>query len=87
MSDAEIRAVARRAIVKHPRYIVLRKIQLALTCFLMVATAGFSVMAKLEVGVALALGGLVGTAFILTWNTVWTNTALYRITREEMQAD
>jgi hypothetical protein len=87
MNDAEIVAVAKRALARRPRYIVLRRIQIAVASFVTVAAVAASLASGLEVGIALVVGGIVGTGFILAWNFVWVNTALFRITREEMQAD
>jgi hypothetical protein len=41
---------------------------------------------RAEIGIAFVVAGSVSTAALLAWNFVWVNTALYRITRDEMQA-
>ena len=87
MTDTEIVAVVRRAMAKRPNYFRLRQAQIVLTALLLVATLVGAIFAGLELGIAFVTAGAIGTLMILAWNLIWVNTALYRITHEEMQAD
>jgi len=85
MGDDQIRAVAKRAVAKHPRYLTLRQIQKVVTAIVVVATLVSAVLAGAGVGLGLMCAGALGTLAIVIWNAIWVNTALYRITHDEMQ--
>jgi len=86
-TDAEIIAIVRRALAKHPRYFKLRQVQIILTALMLVFTFVGTILAGLKLGFAFVAAGVLGTLVILVWNLVWINTALYRITRDEIRAD
>jgi hypothetical protein len=85
MTDSEIIGVVRRAMAKNPRYFKLRRVQVVLAALLIVATLVGAIFAGLELDFAFVAAGAVSTLAILGWNLVWINTALYRITAEEIQ--
>ena len=84
MSDAEIRAIAKRAVAKNPGCRFLRKLQILIAAILLSGTIGLSLMFGAEIGIAFVLAGFFSTIFIVGWNFVWVNTTLFRITREEV---
>ena len=94
MQDSEIRAIARRAMTRHPNLIRVMKIRnrvvrlgmlVAVTTIAAFSEPTFSGDSLKTFGVALMIVGAVFTAFLLVWNLVWINTVIFRITREEVE--
>jgi hypothetical protein len=95
-SDPDIRALARRAVLRRPRLVRVVRLWNVAVVAGMVATAAVLGRvgrdggpgvggAMLGVGFAVMAAGAGATAVILLWNLVWVNTVLYRVTRDEVQ--
>jgi hypothetical protein len=87
MTDDQIRAVARRAVAKNPRYMTLRKIQIALWFLLMISVGAMAYVLGVELGLGFIVAAAAGLLLLVAWNLVWVNTALFRITKDEMRVD
>jgi hypothetical protein len=80
-SDDEIRAIVRRALDERPAYRKAMRVR----NFLVLAILASVVLAfqdgpKKRFGYAMMYTGMATTAFVLTWNVVWVNVVLYRLT-------
>lgn len=93
MKDSEIRAIASRAMNRHPRLLRVMKIRnrvVLLGLFVaMAAIAGFSDLrwnngSLTRSSIALMAVGGAFSAILLVWNLIWVNTVIFRITREEV---
>ena len=84
-SDEEIRAVARRAMQRHPRTIRLMNVRNAAVLLGMPAAAFLlRWLTSWNTGIVLMIVGGIATAAVLLWNLVWVNTVLFRLTQEEV---
>jgi hypothetical protein len=93
MQDAEIRAIASRAMSRYPHLLRVMKIRNRVVLVgLPVAIAAIAVFSDLRwnsgplVRWSIALMAVGGSfsAFLLAWNLIWVNTVIFRITREEV---
>lgn len=93
LSDAHIRAVARRAMSRRPDLRRLVRVRNAVVLAGMVAAMLLlgrgsepGVGGAMQgVGFAMMLAGAGATAVVLVWNLVWVNTVLYQLTRDEVE--
>lgn len=95
-SDAEIYDIAQRAMRRNPGLGRAMRIRNLAIYFGIVAAGawlfsysnwsmGGSSMVNL--GVGLIIVGVSVTAIVLAWNLVWLNTVVFRITRDEVEAN
>jgi hypothetical protein len=93
MADADIRALARRALARRPDLVRLLRVRNVVVFVGMVAAAallgrggGPGVGGAMQgVGWGLMAAGAGATAALLLWNPVWVNTVLFRLTRAEVE--
>ena len=87
LNDQQIRALARNAMAKRPRYALIIRLRNAVViASMLLATAALNKLAGTSIGLSLMIVGAICTAFVMAWNLVWVNTVMWRITREEMKA-
>jgi hypothetical protein len=87
-SDAEIVAIFRRGLDKHPKYRKLMRARNVIVIFLLapIGVAGLILLGGFTLGYALIAVGLALTLFVLVWNVVWVNTVVFKLTEEERKA-
>jgi hypothetical protein len=85
MTDDQIRAVAKKSVAKAPRYSTLARLRIAIWLAIVVGVAATSYLVGIELGIGIILAAAVGFVFAMTWNLVWINTTLFRITFDEMR--
>ena len=92
-SDPDIRALARRAMLRRPgliRVVQLRNVTvvagMVAAMTLLGRRGGLGVGGAMQgVGFAMMAAGAGATAFVLLWHLVWVNTVLDRVTQDEVQ--
>ncbi len=83
MSDTEIRQLARDAFRKHPFLARVRRIRNVVIVVSMAVGAKALVASSVRLGMAMMIVGVISTVIVLGWNSVWLNTVLFRVTKEE----
>jgi hypothetical protein len=93
MADADIRALARRAMARRRDLVRVMRLRNAVVFVGMVAAAALlgrgggpgAGKAMQRAGAAMMVAGAGGTAALLLWNLVWVNTVLFQLTRDEVE--
>ena len=86
-SDDEIRAVARRAYAREPRWARLMRMRnVVLLVAMFSAILGMS-RTGFDPGLSMMLGGGVATMLILLWNVIWVNKVLFLLTNDQVAID
>jgi hypothetical protein len=85
LDDARIREVVIRGMGRRPDLVRIHRLRnAAVVIGMVIATALLARLSSLELGMILVLVGAAATAIVLSWNLVWVNTVLYRVTLEEV---
>ena len=82
LSDTQIRALARRALDRHPRY---RLVMRTRNVVVLGGMAAAILLAGRNLGFAMMVSGVVSILALLAWNVVWVNTVVFQITKEEAE--
>jgi hypothetical protein len=85
LSDPEIRAIARRAMDRHPKLRMIMRTRNVVVLGSIAATISAALLFRRNLGLAMMVSGALGTLALLAWNVVWVNTVLFRITKEEAE--